>query len=119
MEMDTGISTELKDELRFIEKETRLMSQTPPSMQGFTIFLWCALGAVLIAEFLAIKNGNLFSAVFLPVVAVFVLMTYFRHKKLHSMYSDASEIIGYYKQKLPRKVDPHFEPQDSPEGMLS
>ena len=118
MDLDTGISPELKDELRFIEKESRFMSQTPPSMRGFTIFLWCAFAAVLVAQFLAMKSGNLFSVVLLPVVAVFILMAYFRVKKLHGMYSDAGEIIGYYQQKMPKKVDPHFESQGSSEGLL-
>lgn len=53
--METEISAELKEELRFIEKETRLLSQSPQNLRAFSIMLWCVFAAVLIVVFLAIK----------------------------------------------------------------
>ncbi len=37
--METEISAELKEELRFIEKETRLLSQSPQNLRAFSIIL--------------------------------------------------------------------------------
>jgi len=112
--METEISEELKAELRFIEKETRLLSQTPPNIRVFTIILWCVFAVVLIAEVYAMKNGNYFSALFFPVLAVFLVITHFHQKKLFNMYSNASEIISYYKQKHALKSDPVLNSNPSP-----
>jgi len=116
--METEISAELKDQLILIEKETRLSSQTPPNMKVFSIFLWCVFAAILIAEVFAMKNGNYFSALFFPVLAVFLVITYFHQKKLFNMYSNASEIISYYKQKQTLKSDPAMDSKQSPEGII-
>ena len=117
--METEISAELKDQLRFIEKETRLLSQTPPNIKVFTILLWCVFAAVLIAEFFAMKNGNFFSALFFPVLAVFLVITSFHQKKLFNMYSTASEMVSYYKQKETSKTKPPFDSNPSPERVVS
>lgn len=116
--MEKEISPELKEELRFIEKESRLLSQTPPNVQVFTIFLWCVFLVVLIAEVFAMKNGNYFSSLLFPVLAVFLVITHFHQKKLFNMYSNASEIISYYKQKHAPKGDPMLDSNPSLEDLI-
>ncbi len=116
--METEISAELKDELRFIEKETRLLSHTPQSMRAFSVILWCVFAAVLIAVTLAMKNGNYLSVLFFLFLGGFLIGTHFHQKKLFNMYSDASEIVSYYKQKQNPKGDPHFDSTTPPQGIM-
>ena len=116
--METEISAELKEELRFIEKETRLLSQTPQSMRAFSVILWCVFAAVLIAVVLALKNGNYLSVLFFLVLGGFLVGTYFHQKKLFNMYSTACEIINYYKLKETPKTKPPFDSNPSPEGII-
>jgi hypothetical protein len=116
--METEISAELKEELRFIEKETRLLSQAPQSMRAFSVILWCVFAAVLIAVVLALKNGNYLSVLFFLVLGGFLVGTYFHQKKLLNMYSTACEIISYYKQKETSKTKLPFNSNQSPEGII-
>jgi cobalamin biosynthesis protein CobD/CbiB len=116
--METEISAELKEELRFIEKETRLLSQAPQSMRAFSVILWCVFAAVLIAVVLALKNGNYLSVLFFLVLGGFLVGTYFHQKKLFNMYSTACEIINYYKLKETSKTKPPFDSNPSPEGII-
>ena len=116
--METEISAELKEELRFIEKETRLLSQAPQSMRAFSVILWCIFAGVLIAVVLALKNGNYLSVLFFLVLGGFLVGTYFHQKKLFNMYSTACEIISYYKQKETSKTKLPFDSNQSPEGTI-
>lgn len=109
--METKISAELKEELRFIEKETRLLSQSSQNLRAFSIILWCVFAAVLIAVFLAMKNGNYLSMLFFLALGGFLVGTYFHQKKLFNMYSTACEIINYYKQKETSKTKPPLSPE--------
>ena len=116
--METEITPELKEQLLFIEKKSKLLSLTPPNVQLFTIFLWCLFVVVLIAEVLAMKNGSYFFALFFPVLAVFLMVTHFHQKKLFNMYSNANEIISYYKQKTALKGDPMLDSNPSPGKLI-
>ena len=116
--METEISAELKEELRFIEKETRLLSQAPESMRVFSVVLWCVFAAVLVAVVLALKNGNYLSVLFFLVLGGFLVGTYFHQKKLFNMYSTAREIINYYKQKEAPKSKLPLDSNSSPGGAL-
>ena len=117
--METEISAELKEELRFIEKETRLLSQTPQNLRAFSVILWCVFAAVVIAVFLALKNGNYLSVLFFLVLGGFLVGTYFHQKKLFNMYSTACEVINYYKQKETSKTKPPFDSNPSPQRVMT
>ncbi len=116
--METEISAELKEELRLIEKETKLLSQAPQSIRIFAVILWCVFAAVVIAVFLALKNGNYVSVLFFIVLGSFLVGTYHYQKKLFNLYTTACEIINLYKLKETSKTKLPFESNPPPESLM-
>ena len=90
--------SELKDKLRIIEVETDFFSRAPelPSFSRFYVVIISICWLSLVPA--AFENRDyLVLSVLLTAVTV-NLLGYFQSKKLFELYSNACEIINYYKR---------------------
>jgi len=97
-------SQELKDKLRIIEAETDFFSRAPelPSFSRLYIIIMSICALVLFRD--AIENGDLLVFFVIFAAASINVLIFLQSKKLFELYSDACEIINYYKKSDEKRI---------------
>ena len=92
------ISQDLKDKLKTIELETGFFSHKPKKPRNAVFVYSVTTVALALGIWITLLKDNQVSAIIFLGLAVIQLNSYFQDKQIHKMYSNACEIIGYYKK---------------------
>ena len=91
------IPEQLKEKLKTIELETGFFSHKPSRPRRFKYVFLGAVAIIIAGGLVALGSENHLLSLFLLAFASFQVNAYFQEKLVHEMYSNACEIISYYK----------------------
>ena len=91
------IPPDLQEKLKVIELETGFLIDKPSRPKRLVFSIWVAAGLLLAGIVLAISGGDYLPALIMFLVGAFIMDNNFQQQRLFQMYSDACEIIKFYK----------------------
>jgi hypothetical protein len=93
-EMNFDIQEEIQEKLKLIEKELNFSKKIPPPQK---IYIFTGVILCLLAIIKSLGNINFWEIAFHLVLGGIFIAIYFGHKKNYNFYSNACDIINYYK----------------------
>ena len=98
------ISKQLKNRLKLIEKETEFFSRTPRKPRRSQLSLGSLSILILAGIYVAFTSEDKFLLLVFLVTAGINGFSYLHQKRLFDMYSNACEIINFYKKADESKI---------------
>ena len=98
------IPEQLKEKLKTIELETGFFSHKPSRPRRIKFVFLVAVAIFFAGGLVALGSENHSLSLFLIAFASFQANAYFQEKQVHEMYSNACEIISYYKSHEAKQI---------------
>jgi len=97
--MDSNIPEELQEKLKIIEKEMYFSQKMRPPTKWQSLNMLLGVAGFLILSIVFATEGNYFETFFLVMLAFLFIANYFEYKKFYKLYSNARDIISYYRDR--------------------
>lgn len=93
------ISADLQEKLKMIELETEFFTDKPDKPKYLRFSNWVIAVSLLVVIILSFVDESYNLALFLLIIGILLVDNISRQRQLFNMYSDACEIINYYKTR--------------------